>query len=199
MNQECTTRNAAKILGISVTSVQKLVESGTLAGWKTKGGHRRILLSAVDAYKLSRSTLESSLASGSGPSSSTILVLANNVERREFYSHLIESWDFSAALVFCKTGYDALIQIALHKPDIFLADMTIAGVENFQLLKAILTYPDLSNMHMAVLREISQESNNNDIDLPEEVVFLRNNDELRGYLSACCAKQIRLKKVANNE
>ncbi len=196
MTEDCTTRNAARILGISVTSVQKLVESGTLAGWKTKGGHRRIPLGAIDAYKLSCSTHESSLTNVFGAPSSVILILANNLEGREFYNRLIASWNFSAALVFCKTSYDALIEIALHKPDIFLADIDIAGTESFQLIKSILTYPDLSNMHMAVLMETGQKNNKINASLPEDVVFLRNNDELRGYLSACCAKKIRPKKIS---
>ena len=47
----CTTQKAAEILGISVTSVQQLVEAGVIEAWKTKGGHRRIPLAAVEAYK----------------------------------------------------------------------------------------------------------------------------------------------------
>ena len=47
----CTTQKAAEILGISVTSVQQLVELGMIEAWKTQGGHRRIPLAAVVAYK----------------------------------------------------------------------------------------------------------------------------------------------------
>lgn len=42
-----TTREAARLLGVSVGTVQKWVESGELAGWKTPGGHRRVRWSAV--------------------------------------------------------------------------------------------------------------------------------------------------------
>ena len=40
---------AAQILGLSRTSVQKLVDSGQLPAVKTNGGHRRILRSSIDA------------------------------------------------------------------------------------------------------------------------------------------------------
>jgi excisionase family DNA binding protein len=37
-----TTTQAATLLGVAVSTVQKLVEAGHLASWKTPGGHRRI-------------------------------------------------------------------------------------------------------------------------------------------------------------
>lgn len=37
-----TTTQAAQFLGVAVSTVQKFVESGQLASWKTPGGHRRI-------------------------------------------------------------------------------------------------------------------------------------------------------------
>lgn len=44
-----TTTEAAKILGISVRTAQLMIEGGKLPSWKTPGGHRRVLRSAVDA------------------------------------------------------------------------------------------------------------------------------------------------------
>nr|WP_183421961.1 excisionase family DNA-binding protein [Luteibacter sp. Sphag1AF] len=42
-----TTRDAANLLGVSVSTAQKWIESGELASWKTPGGHRRVRRSAV--------------------------------------------------------------------------------------------------------------------------------------------------------
>lgn len=42
-----TTTQAAEILGVAVSTVQKLVEAGHLVSWKTPGGHRRIPHGAV--------------------------------------------------------------------------------------------------------------------------------------------------------
>jgi excisionase family DNA binding protein len=44
-----TTRDAADLLGISVSTAQKWIESGALESWKTPGGHRRMRRSAVVA------------------------------------------------------------------------------------------------------------------------------------------------------
>ncbi|PWF44050.1 helix-turn-helix domain-containing protein [Massilia glaciei] len=43
-----TTRDAAHHLGVSVSTAQLWMEQGTLASWKTPGGHRRCRLSEVE-------------------------------------------------------------------------------------------------------------------------------------------------------
>jgi excisionase family DNA binding protein len=42
-----TTREAAHLLGVAVSTAQIWMESGALPAWKTPGGHRRVRLSAV--------------------------------------------------------------------------------------------------------------------------------------------------------
>lgn len=42
-----TTREAAHMLGVAVSTAQLWMESGALPAWKTPGGHRRVRLSAV--------------------------------------------------------------------------------------------------------------------------------------------------------
>ncbi|MBI1325027.1 helix-turn-helix domain-containing protein [bacterium] len=45
-----TTQEAAEILGLSVSTVKRMVENGELVAEKTPGGHRRISTSAIEAY-----------------------------------------------------------------------------------------------------------------------------------------------------
>lgn len=42
-----TTREAARLLGVAVSTAQSWMEGGALPTWKTPGGHRRVRLSAV--------------------------------------------------------------------------------------------------------------------------------------------------------
>ena len=42
-----TTREAARLLGVAVSTAQAWMEGGALPAWKTPGGHRRVRLSAV--------------------------------------------------------------------------------------------------------------------------------------------------------
>lgn len=52
-----TTRDAARLLGISVSTAQKWIESGALESWKTPGGHRRMRQSAVIALLEERTAM----------------------------------------------------------------------------------------------------------------------------------------------
>ncbi|MDP3350435.1 MAG: helix-turn-helix domain-containing protein [Hydrogenophaga sp.] len=38
-------------MGLSVGTIQALVEKGELEAWKTKGGHRRIAMAAIRAFQ----------------------------------------------------------------------------------------------------------------------------------------------------
>jgi excisionase family DNA binding protein len=42
-----TTRAAAELLGVAVSTAQQWIENGAIPSWKTPGGHRRVRLSAV--------------------------------------------------------------------------------------------------------------------------------------------------------
>lgn len=52
-----TTREAAGLLGIAVSTAQQWIENGVLPAWKTPGGHRRVRLSAVSALLRERAGL----------------------------------------------------------------------------------------------------------------------------------------------
>ncbi len=47
----CGTAQAAKILGVSVGTIQTMVEKNILIAWKTMGGHRRISLDSIKEFK----------------------------------------------------------------------------------------------------------------------------------------------------
>jgi excisionase family DNA binding protein len=56
MKQETymTTRQVAKIISVSLGTVQKMVDNGEFKCWITTGGHRRILPSSVKEYLTKR-------------------------------------------------------------------------------------------------------------------------------------------------
>lgn len=56
-----STGEASKILGISKGAIQSLVDLGKLRGWKTQGGHRRILNSSIQEYLRNHNVLDSSI------------------------------------------------------------------------------------------------------------------------------------------
>ncbi|WP_332878462.1 response regulator [Massilia sp. S19_KUP03_FR1] len=191
----CTTQKAAEILGVSVTSVQQLVESGVIEAWKTKGGHRRIPLAAVQAYMGATSGhVRTALSHHNGAAPASILVVEDNPMQRALYDKQIGSWALPAVVRFCETGYQALIEIARDKPDILLADIVMEGIDGYEVIRTILADPVLANMNIAMLSSLTPEQLAERGGVPPGVVFFAkpvNYDELRGYLRACCAQQVR--------
>ena len=189
----CTTQKAAEILGISVTSVQQLVESGMLDAWKTQGGHRRIPIGAVLAYKTSQGTAPEAGA-GDAATTTSILVIEDNQMQRAIYASQLASWDLPAQLTFCENGYQALIEVAGHRPDILLADIIMDGIDGYEVIKTILAYPHLADMNIAILSSLTAADLALRGGVPAGVVFFAkpvNYDELRGYLRACIAQKMR--------
>ncbi len=200
-DEVCTTQRAAEILGISVSSVQQLVEAGIIEAWKTKGGHRRIPLSAVHAYKASPGSAHAAAAvqpgaaaHGSAAQGVSVLVIEDNQMQRALYERQFGLWKLPVNVRFCENGYQALIEIASHRPDVLLADIVMEGMDGYEVIKTILGYPDLADIHIAILSGLTEEALEARGGIPPGVVFFSkpvNFDELRGYLRACCALKLR--------
>jgi len=82
-----STVEAAKLLGVSVRTVQLWVENGSLEAWKTAGGHRRIVSSSVDEY-ISAQNIDTDQRTAN----KTILVVEDNPTVSKFYEAAINSW-----------------------------------------------------------------------------------------------------------
>ncbi len=182
-DEVCTTQRAAEILGVSVSSVQQLVESGAIDAWKTRGGHRRIPMAAVLAYK-----------GQPGRERATILVVEDNPMQRILYQKHLGAWNLPAQLVFCENGYQALLEVARRQPDIVVTDIVMEGIDGYELLNTIVNDPQLRPMHIAVVSALGESDLVARGGLPPGVVFFGkpvNYDELRGYLRAGCANFLR--------
>ncbi|MEC5215617.1 excisionase family DNA binding protein [Actimicrobium sp. GrIS 1.19] len=185
----CTTQTAATILGISVTSVQQLVKSGVIPAWTTSGGHRRISLADVHDYKAARATASSGASTGAvldRPCS--ILLVEDNQMQRTVLGAQIASWNLPIKLRYCENGYQALVEIAHSKPDVLLIDIVMKGIDGFDVIRTILGYPDLADMHIAILSGLAPGDLSQRGGVPAGVVFFSkpvNLDALRGYLLGC--------------
>lgn len=204
----CTTQQVANMLGISVTYVQQLVEAGALEAWKTRGGHRRIPLAAVQAYRtrLNVDVPEIQVAAHfANPAASAgardaqtgevaLMIIEDSPMQRELYNRQLAAWNLPIDVTYCENGYQALIQIARKKPDILLADIVMEGIDGYEVITTILGHPELRDMHIAIVSGMTPGELAARGGVPVGVVYFQkplSYDELRGYVRACCARHAR--------
>lgn len=189
MSQDvCTTQQAASLLGMSVTSVQHLVESGEIEAWKTRGGHRRIPMTAVHAY------MATITKPPGGHEPLTALIVEDNPIERGIYEAQFAAWNLPVRLRTCENGYKALIDIAATRPDVLLLDIMMRGIDGYEVMQTVLAYPELADINIAILTSLSRDELDQRGGLPPGVTYFPKpvaHEELRGYIRACIAQKAR--------
>lgn len=129
-----TTREAAARLGVALSTIQTWVENGMLPAWKTAGGHRRIPSDAVDAISLRKQAV---LAEAPVPEEFKILVVEDDPVLCELYRRQFAEWNLPIQLFMAEDGFEGLILIGRHAPDLIIADLSMPGVDGFKMIRKI--------------------------------------------------------------
>jgi excisionase family DNA binding protein len=132
-NQYLSTRQCAKKLQISLGTVQKMVEMGELVAWKTRGGHRRILLSSLEQL-LSRRQLR---IRHMGASQCVLLAIFKREENKLPFVKMIEKWQIKVDLKSYTDSLEGLMGAVEINPDLIYIDALISPVEQIHLLHYI--------------------------------------------------------------
>lgn len=179
-----TTRQAAAELGISLGTVQQMVENGTLEAWKTVGGHRRIARESLDAYLMRRQQLT---PSSSGLRPLDVLVIEDSPASQELYRQTIDNWLLPLALRIIDNGVDGLVRIGKEMPDILITDLTIPKLEGIEMVRRLRANPDLAAMDIIVVSTLGREEIANIGGLPSDVTIYSKPipfHEIKGFVQA---------------
>lgn len=179
----CGTFFAAKVLGVSVSTVQGLVERGELQAWKTRGGHRRISVQSIREYQVRHG-----LSATPAPSSQFhILVVEDDPLTLELFRASIERWNLAVDCTTMASALEALMDISTLKPDLLLTDLMMPGVDGFELLRTLRGNPDFSSMVMVAMTGLSAEEVKEKGDLPSNTLTIQkpiHMQWLHGFVSA---------------
>ena len=125
-----STRQSAKILQVSLGTVQKMVELGELIAWKTRGGHRRILASSLEQQLLRRKRAMRQ--------KTTQNCVAMGIFRRSENGHeLLESiadWQLKVDMEMAVDSLEGLMKAVSIAPDLIFLDALIPPVEQVHLI-----------------------------------------------------------------
>lgn len=182
----CGTTYAAKLLGLSVATVQSLVERGEIPAWKTLGGHRRLSLRALDNY-LKRHNPQLARAAPDTRHRLSVLVVEDEELTRELYLAHFDEWDLAMDCTFMPSAMEALMDIASMRPDLLITDLNMPGIDGIEMLRSIKRNQQLAAMQILVISGLSQEAIEARGGLPLDAHFHGkpiNFDWLQGYVTA---------------
>jgi len=149
-----STRQAAQRLGVSLGTVQNMVESGALEAWKTAGGHRRIPVTSVDTLLARRRNLTPSAQDSAGQLD--VLITEDDPTVQLLYQLTIDAWELPIKLRIVDNGFDGLLQVGQRTPDILIADLMMPGMDGFEMIRSLRANPELSRMNIIVVSAIDR-------------------------------------------
>ena len=182
----CGTSYAAKLLGLSVATVQALVEKGEIEAWKTLGGHRRIAIQSINAY-LVKNSPQLARADTDPKSRLGVLLVEDDAATRELYQINFDSWNLPMDCTWMPSAIEALMDIASMRPDLLITDLSMPGVDGIEMLKALKRNQQLADMQIIVISGLPSPAIEARGGLPLHAHLLQkpvNFDWLQGYVTA---------------
>lgn len=125
-----STRQSAKVLQVSLGTVQKMVELGELIAWKTRGGHRRILASSLEQQlnrrkrAMRQKTTQNCVAMG---------IFRRSENGRELIE-AIADWQLKVDMEMAVDSLEGLMKAVSIAPDLIFLDALIPPVEQVHLM-----------------------------------------------------------------
>lgn len=183
----CSTSDAAQMLGVSLGTVQQMVENGLLEAWKTAGGHRRIKVASVEDYLRRRTSGSSTHSTGQ----LRVLVAEDDLIMQRLYSHTFTTWNLPIELRLVASGFDGLLEIGHQQPDLLISDLVMPGLDGFAMISKLRSVTRLAEMDIVVITGLSSEEIDAQGGLPEDVTVYGKPvpfKELKGYVQARIAQ-----------
>ena len=177
-DQSCSTREAAEALGICVRTAQLWVEHGRLRAWKTPGGHRRILRESVNAELRAREK-----ECGGGSQNFDVLIVEDERIQRQILQAKVAGVSADISVRTAYNGVEGLIKMGERQPQILVTDLTMPGVDGFQLLSTLTTSPLVKPMQVIVVTAMSNEEIEEKGGLPEGVVLFHKPVQIPDLLA----------------
>ncbi len=148
-----STAEAAKLLGVSHRTIQLWVEAGTLQAWKTAGGHRRIAAVSVDKLLAERrkSLAPAPAAAPDGPRRHKVLIVDDDAALLRLYELEMSGWDLPLELIKASDGFDALLKIGEHQPDLLISDLSMPGMDGFRMVNSLRRNPQQKQLNIIIV------------------------------------------------
>jgi excisionase family DNA binding protein len=132
--QYLSTAEAARMLGLSTTLVQSLVDKNELNGWKTRGGHRRIALQSIEVYQARAGGSGAALRAQHRP---RLMIVVESDQQLPLLQQACEEWQLPIDVKFVDSVTTALLDLAVERPDMLVVEMVMPLAQQEKTLLAL--------------------------------------------------------------
>jgi CheY-like chemotaxis protein len=103
-----------------------------------------------------------------------LLVVEDDPDLRQLFGLMVEGWSVPVALSTASNGFEGLLRMGEHKPDMVVTDLNMPGMDGFEMLRT-LCKPDsgFGALHIVVVSVLSVEEINDRGGLPAGVTFFQ--------------------------
>lgn len=170
-DDECTTAEAARRLGLAVRSVQLMVDRGELLAWKTPGGHRRVSKQSVEDWLARR--LPGAAAAGTAapatalpakptpPAEQTrpqrVLLIEDSRHYQNLIRLLMQQQFPQAEFHVADDGYAGLALAGRLEPDVLLVDILLPGMDGAMLITSLRSLPFFAQSRVVVVTSLDED------------------------------------------
>lgn len=191
----CGTSYAAKLLRVSVGTVQNLVETNSLKAWKTQGGHRRISLQSIQDYQVTHNLLPVSIYLSD--TKLRVLVVEDDENSRLMYQAYFDRWELPLDAVMYASAIEALLDMPAMQPQVLLTDLKMPSMDGFQFIKTLREHKLFAHLPIIAITGMGKDQVENRGGLPRDVQLLQkpiDMEWLRGFFEALIA----MKTISGN-
>jgi len=147
-----STRQSAKVLQVSLGTVQKMVELGELVAWKTRGGHRRILATSLEQQLLRRKKAMRQKCT----QNCVAMGIFKNIDNSFQLIDSIQSWQLKVEMDVTEDRLEGLMKAVSLSPDLIFLDTHIPPIEQVHLLNYLNKNKDTKRIPILVGEEFAK-------------------------------------------
>jgi excisionase family DNA binding protein len=167
---DCSTIEAARLLGMAVRSVQLMVDRGELQAWKTPGGHRRISRQSVTAWLAARRAGQAPVAAAPNTPAATanptaaatspsagndcILVIEDSKHYQNLVSLLVREHFPELTLTMADDGVVGLALAGQLQPRVLVVDILLPGIDGATLIMSLRSHPQFAASRLIVITSL---------------------------------------------
>jgi excisionase family DNA binding protein len=179
----CGTRSAATLLGLSVGTIQKMVEAKKLTAWKTEGGHRRILMKSIVEYRRKYSIRDSNIPIATFEHH--VIIVEDDENTVKMLEAYFERWNLPLELIIYSSAMNALLDWHLMKPLVLLTDLRMSNMNGFDFIKAIRNNKKNQSIPIVAATGLSDHEIESNGGLPDDIFILKKPIDMvwfKGFL-----------------